>query len=62
MKRILSIFILLAVFFCTQSIAEESDTYYLDWKWISSSNDMEIGTNPSASYGLQIEVKAESVN
>lgn len=40
----------------------ESDTYYLDWKWISSSNDMEIGTNPSASYGLQIEVKAESVN
>ena len=27
MKRILSIFILLAVFFCTQSIAEESDTY-----------------------------------
>ena len=40
----------------------ESDTYYLDWKWISSSNDTSIGANPEASYGLKIEVEAESVN
>ena len=40
----------------------ESDTYYLDWKWISSSNDVSIGTNPEANYGLKIEVEAESVN
>ena len=38
------------------------DVYYLEWKWISSSNDTSIGTNPQANYGLQIEVKAESVN
>jgi uncharacterized protein YjdB len=38
------------------------DTYYLEWKWISSSNDNSIGTNPEANYGLEIEVKAESVN
>ena len=38
------------------------DVYYLEWKWISSSNDNSIGTNPQASYGLQIEVEAESVN
>ena len=40
----------------------ENDTYYLDWKWISSSNDTEIGSNPEAKYGLKIEVKAESIN
>ena len=40
----------------------EKDTYYLDWKWISSSNDMSIGTNPNANYGLRIEVEAESIN
>jgi len=38
------------------------DVYYLEWKWISSSNDTSIGTNPEASYGLQIEVNAESIN
>jgi len=38
------------------------DVYYLEWKWISSSNDTSIGTNPQASYGLQILVEAESVN
>ena len=42
--------------------AGNKDVYYLEWKWISSSNDNSIGTNPQASYGLQIEVKAESVN
>ncbi len=41
---------------------DSKDTYHLEWKWISSSNDMSIGTNPNASYGLQIEVNAESIN
>ena len=40
----------------------ETDTYYLDWKWISSDNDTTIGQNPSANYGLKIEVEAESIN
>lgn len=36
------------------------DTYYLDWKWISSSNDTYIG-KIQADYKLKIEVEAESV-
>ena len=40
----------------------ENDTYYLEWKWISSSNDTSIGENPEAKYGLKIEVKAEETN
>lgn len=40
----------------------ESDTYYLDWKWISSDNDTQIGSQPDAMYKLVIEVKAESIN
>ena len=40
----------------------ESDVYYLDWKWVSSSNDTKIGSNPEAKYELKIEVKAESVS
>ena len=40
----------------------ENDTYYLDWKWISSSNDTQIGSNPEAKYGFKIEVKAESID
>ena len=40
----------------------ENDTYYLEWKWISSSNDTEIGMTPDANYGLKIEVRAESTN
>ena len=39
-----------------------SDTYYLEWKWISSDNDTEIGKTPNANYGLKIEIKAESVD
>lgn len=39
----------------------ENDTYYLDWKWISSSNDTNIGQNPEASYDLKIEMKAEEI-
>ena len=41
---------------------DSKDVYYLEWKWISSSNDNSIGTNPNANYGLQIEVNAESIN
>jgi len=39
-----------------------NDTFYLEWKWVSSSNDTEIGKIDNANYGLKIEVKAESVN
>ena len=42
--------------------ANNNDTFYLEWKWVSSSNDTEIGMTPDASYGLKIEVKAESTN
>ena len=41
---------------------KKNDTYYLEWKWISSSNDTEIGTNPESKYGLKIDIKAESTN
>ena len=39
-----------------------SDTFYLEWKWISSSNDTKIGSLGNATYGLKIEIKAESTN
>ena len=42
--------------------SNNNDTFYLEWKWISSDNDTEIGKNPDANYGLKIEVKAESTN
>ena len=41
---------------------DENDTYYLEWKWISSSNDNSIGQNPEAKYGLKIEIEAEGTN
>ena len=41
---------------------KKNDTYYLEWKWISSDNDTDIGTTPDAKYNLKIEVKAESIN
>ncbi|MBQ9019122.1 MAG: hypothetical protein IJ097_02270 [Bacilli bacterium] len=40
--------------------AGEEDTYYLDWKWISSSNDTEIG-KIQANYKLKIKVEAVSI-
>ena len=40
----------------------KKDTYYLEWKWISSDNDNSIGANPEAKYGIRIEVEAEAVN
>ena len=42
--------------------SKSNDTYYLEWKWISSSNDTSIGKTPDAYYGLTIKVEAESVN
>ena len=41
--------------------ANTNDTYYLDWKWISSDNDTEVGSI-SANYQLKISVEAESTN
>ena len=40
----------------------KNDTYYLEWKWISSSNDTAIGKSPEAKYGLKIEIDAEGTN
>ena len=40
----------------------ENDTYYLEWKWISSDNDNSIGANPEAKYGIRIEVEADGIN
>ena len=42
--------------------ASKNDVFYLEWKWISGDNDIDLGTNPSASYTLRIEVEAESIN
>ena len=41
---------------------KNNDTYYLEWKWISSDNDTEIGTTPDVNYNLKINVEAESIN
>ena len=41
--------------------AKTNDTYYLEWKWVSSDNDNEAGEH-SADYSLNIKVEAESVN
>lgn len=38
-----------------------NDTYYLEWKWISSENDTEVGNNLSSNYKLKIVIKAESI-
>ena len=41
--------------------AKTNDTFYLEWKWISSDNDNQAGEN-SANYELKIKVEAESTN
>ena len=38
----------------------ENDTYYLDWKWFSSSNDTHIG-EIQADYSLKIYIEAENI-
>ena len=45
---------------------KNSDTYYLEWKWVGDNddNDTQIGTNAKSSnikYDLKITVEAESV-
>ena len=40
--------------------SKSNDTFYLEWKWVSSDHDNEAG-NVEANYSLKIEVKAESV-
>ncbi len=42
--------------------SKTNDTYYLEWKWFSSSNDTEIGLDPNSKYGLKIDIEAESTN
>ena len=42
--------------------AGKNDTFYLEWKWISSDNDTEIGANSPSSYSLKIEVEAEGTS
>jgi len=42
--------------------SSKTDTYYLEWKWISSDNDTEIGKNSNSTYELKIDIKAESIN
>ena len=40
--------------------SKSNDTFYLEWKWVSSDHDNEAG-EVEANYSLNIEVKAESV-
>ena len=40
----------------------KSDTYHLEWKWVSNANDTSIGTNKGALYGLKVKVEAMSTN
>ena len=40
----------------------ESDTYYLEWKWVSSDNDTLVGNNINSNYQLKIEMNAEGIN
>ena len=42
--------------------SKKSDTLYLEWKWISSDNDTEIGATQNVTYNLKIEVKAEGID
>ena len=41
---------------------EETDSYVLEWKWVSSDNDTEIGSNPASKYGLTINIEAQETN
>lgn len=39
----------------------KNDTFYLEWKWISTDHDNYAGEN-GAKYNLKINIKAESIN
>ena len=41
--------------------SSKSDTFYLDWKWVSSNNDTKIGQTKNAGYRLDINLKAEGI-
>ena len=41
--------------------SKKGDTFYLDWKWVSSDNDTQVG-KAQANYKLKIDVEAESIN
>lgn len=38
--------------------ANTYDVYTLDWKWIESSNDTEVGTNINSNYKLELKITA----
>ena len=42
--------------------ANKNDTFYLEWKWISSENDTKIGASLDSNYSLLITVEAEATN
>ena len=42
--------------------SNSTDTYYLEWKWISSSNDNSIGEDINSKYGLSINIRAVQAN
>ena len=42
--------------------ANKNDAFYLEWKWVSSDNDTEIGANLDSNYSLKIVVEAEAIN
>ena len=42
--------------------SNSTDTYYLEWKWFSSSNDNSIGEDINSKYGLSIDIRAVQAN
>ena len=42
--------------------SNSEDIYYLEWYWQSSADDTNIGTGPTATYTLKINVEAESID
>ena len=42
--------------------ANKNDVFFLEWKWISTENDTDIGAHPNTQYSLKINVKAESIS
>lgn len=42
--------------------SSSNHTYYLEWKWVSSDNDTEVGNTLNAVYKLDIDIKAEGTS
>ena len=36
--------------------SKSTDSYSLEWKWVSSSNDTEVGKTKNAGYSLKINI------